>query len=320
MNDRHPSGASPTVPAPDASYPYDEAYGQHQDTAHGYAGYDGYSTGSFTHLATAYGDGDPLYGDGDPLFGALPGAYDGQQGTHSGQYDASQWATVDQQHTGSYETGHYDTGHHDTGHYDSGAYDTTMWGAAGYHLPTGIPAQQDAETGAQWDIGAWDTGATGHTEMPEQWDQGAGYEAGAYTSGVDTGQTQFWDASAYATVDEAQFDHSGLNHPGFDYSGLDQQGFDHHPGLDQSGFDQREREPNNFEQTAVFDPNAFDQAAFDQTAAFEQAAIPEQPGAFEHTAVFDPVKDDQPYDPAPEAEPEPEAAAVRESAPSPAGR
>ncbi|ATL83586.1 M23 family peptidase [Streptomyces malaysiensis subsp. malaysiensis] len=349
MNDRHPSGASPTVPAPDASYPYDEAYGQHQDTAHGYAGYDGYSTGSFTHLATAYGDGDPLYGDGDPLFGALPGAYDGRQGAHSGQYDASQWATVDQQHTGSYETGHYDTGHHDTAHYDSGAHDTTMWGAAGYHLPTGIPAQQDAETGAQWDIGAWDTGATGHTEMPEQWDQGAGYEAGAYTSGVDTGQTQFWDASAYATVDEAQFDHSGLNHPGlnhpgFDHSGLDQhagpdqQGFDqhgldHHPGFDQSGFDQREREPNNFEQTAVFDPNAFDQAAvdqtaafeqaafdqagFDQTAAFDQAAIPEQPGAFDQTAVFDPVKDDQPYDPAPEAEPEPEAAAVRESAPSP---
>ncbi|MBB4784773.1 M23 family metallopeptidase [Streptomyces rapamycinicus] len=315
MNDRHPSGASPTVPAPDASYPYGEAYSQRQDTAHGYVGYDGYSTGNFAHLATAYGDGDPLYGDSDPLFGALPGAYDGGQGAHSGQYDASQWATADQHHqTGSYATGHYDlghdTGHHDTGHYDtahydSGSYDTTaMWAASGYHLPTGIPAQQDAETGAQWDIGAWDTGATGHTEVPDQWEHGAGYEAEAYASGVDTGQTQVWDTSVYGTVDEAQYDHSGLNHPGFDQQGLDQQGFDHHSGFDQAGLDQPEHEPN----------------AYDQTAAFEQAVIPEQPGAFEHTAVFEPVNEpDQPYDsgPGPEAEPEPEAAVMRESAPSP---
>ncbi|MFB9455374.1 M23 family metallopeptidase [Streptomyces antimycoticus] len=324
MNDRHPSGAPPTVPAPDASYPYDEAYGQRQDTAHGYAGYDGYSTGSFAHLATAYGDGDPL-------FGTLPGAYDDTQGTHSGQYDASQWAAVDQQQTGSYETGHYNTAHYDTTQYDSGSHDTTaMWAAAGYHLPTGIPAQQDAETGAQWDIGAWDTGATGHTEMPGQWDQGAGYEAEAYTSGVDTGQTQFWDTTAYGTVDEGQhYDHSGLTQPGLDHSGFDQQGLDHHPGLDQSGFDQHQHQPeheaNSFEQTAVFEPNSFDQtgafeqtAAFDETAAFEQAAVAEQTGGFEHTAVFDPVHEpDQSYDPAAEAEPEPEAAAVRESAPSP---
>lgn len=334
VNDRHPSGTPPTVPAPDASYPYDEAYGQRQDTAHGYAGYDGYSTGSFAHLATAYGDGDPL-------FGTLPGAYDDAQGAHSGQYDASQWGTVDQQQTGSHDTGHYNAAQYDTTHYDSGSYDTTaMWAAAGYHLPTGIPAQQEAETGAQWDIGAWDTGATGHTEMPGQWDQGAGYEAEAYTSGVDTGQTQFWDTSAYGTVDEAQhYDHSGPAQPGLDHSGFDQQGLDHHAaGLDQTGFDQHqpEHEPNSFEQTAVFEANAFEHtgafeqpnafeanafeqtAAFDETAAFEQAAVAEQTGAFEHTAVFDPVHEsDQSYDPAPEAEPEPEAAAVRESAPSP---
>ncbi|MBU3868879.1 M23 family metallopeptidase [Streptomyces sp. 4503] len=318
MNDRHPSGAPPTVPAPDASYPYDEAYGQRQDTAHGYAGYDGYSTGSFAHLATAYGDGDPL-------FGTLPGAYDDAQGAHSGQYDASQWAAVDQQQTGSYDTGHYNTAHYDATHYDSGSYDTTaMWAAAGHHLPTGIPAQQDAETGAQWDIGAWDTGATGHTEMPGRWDQGAGYEAEAYTSGVDTGQTQFWDTTVYGTVDEAQhYDHSGLTQPGFD-----QHQPEHQP----------EHEPSNFEQTAVFEPNAFEHsgafeqpnafeqsaafnetAALDETAAFEQAAVAEhEPNGFEHTAVFDPVHEpDQSHDPAPEAEPEPEAAAVRESAPSP---
>ncbi|OPF84818.1 peptidase M23 [Streptomyces antioxidans] len=339
MNDRHPSGAPPTVPAPDASYPYDAAYGQRQDTAHGYVGYDGYdgySTGHFAHLATAYGDGDPLYGDSDPLFGALPGAYDAGQAAYTGQYDASQWAAVDQhQQTGAYATGHYDlghdTGHHDTGHYDtahydSGAYDTTaMWAASGYHLPTGIPTQQDAETGAQWDIGAWDTGATGHTELPDQWDHGMGYEAEAYTSGVDTGQTQVWDTSVYGTVHEAQYDHSGLSHPGFDQQGFNQQGFDqqgvdHHSGFNQAGLDQPEHDPN----------------AYDQTAAFEQAVIPQQPGAFEHTAVFEPVGEpeqsyepdqsyepeqsydaDQSYHPAPEAEPEPEAAVMRESAPSP---
>ncbi|QKV94417.1 M23 family metallopeptidase [Streptomyces sp. NA02950] len=236
MNDRHPSvGSNPADPAPDASYPYDEAYGQQQDTAHGHVGYDGYSTGSFDQLGTAYGDGDPL-------FGALPGSdggYDGYAAGHSGQYDASQWGTTGQQ------TGTYDH----AGHYETGAYDTTaMWAASGYQLPTSIPAQQTAETGAQWDISAWGTDATGqmdltgqmdatgHVEIPAQWDNSgtaydasalhdatallgaaaldnSGYDTGAYqtydsftrsdlTSGVDTGQTQFWDTTAFATVDE----------------------------------------------------------------------------------------------------------------------
>ncbi|GHJ27542.1 peptidase [Streptomyces hygroscopicus subsp. sporocinereus] len=303
VNDRHPSGASPTVPAPDASYPYDEAYGQRQDTAHGYAGYDGYSTGSFDHLATAYGDGDPL-------FGTLPGGHDGGQGAHSGQYDASQWAMADQHRTGQYQQ--HDTGHYDTAHYDSGAYDTTAtWAAAGYHLPTGIPTQQDTETGAQWDIGAWDTGATGQTEMPGQWDhRGTEYQGETYTSGVDTGQTQIWDTSVYGTLDEGQYDQAEPGHPGFDPQGLDHNpGHDQHTGHGQHG--------GHGQHTGHGQRPGLDQAEH-ETNAFEQTAVFEQPGDFEHTAVLDPVDEQgQPYDPAPDPEPEPEAAAARESAPSP---
>ncbi|WP_063787073.1 M23 family metallopeptidase [Streptomyces sp. NBRC 110028] len=247
MNDRHPSGATPTVPAPDASYSYDEAYGQHQDTAHGYAGYDGYPTGSFANLAA--------YDEPDPLFGSLPGGYgDGQggdpNGGHSGQYDANQWS--------------------DGGAYDTGAYDTTaMWAASGHQPPSDVPTQRQDDTGGHWDADAWgaqsqqwDTGAydttgqygdaatgqydtgqydTGQYDTTGQFDAGQ-YDTGQYdttgqfdtgqadtghfdtgqydaseqyevisqhaaydTSGVDTGQTQFWDTSAYATVDETQY-------------------------------------------------------------------------------------------------------------------
>ncbi|MET7901724.1 M23 family metallopeptidase [Streptomyces sp. NPDC005355] len=277
MNDRHPSGISPsTVPAQDASYSYDAAYGLQQDTAHGYGGYDGYSTGSFDQLGTAYGDGDPL-------FGALPGSYDGE---HSGQYDASQWTATGQHHTGQHHTGQYDTGQHhtgqyDTGQYDTGAYDTTaMWAASGYQLPTDIPAQRDAETGAQWDIGAWDANATG------QWNTGTGYETyeqhEAYeqpetydASGADTGQTQFWDTSAYATVDGSRYEQ-----PGFEHTRIDQ---------------------------PAFDQPAFDEAALDQ-AALAQA----------QTATFD-FSDLEDKPAAPEAEPEPGAAAEHEQ-PAPAPR
>lgn len=196
VNDRHPSGiTTSTVPAPDASYPYYEAYDQ-QGTAHGYAGYDGYSTGNFDGLAASYSDGDPL-------FGALPGSHDGggygtgHDGSTSGQYDATQWGG---------------TG----GVYDSGTYDTTaMWANSGVPLSGTIPAQQGSDTGGQWDATAWDT--SGHHDLTTaqatqsaqsaqsaEWDGTGQFD----TSGVDTGQTQFWDMSAYATVDESQYGQS----------------------------------------------------------------------------------------------------------------
>lgn len=268
VNDRHPSGATPAVPAPDASYSYDEAYGQQQGTAHGYAGYDGYPTGSFDNLGAAYGEADPL-------FGSLPGSYgDGQgdpHGGHSGQYDATQWSGGTPYDTGTYDTGSYDTGAHDIGAYDTGAYDTgahdttAMWAASGYHLPTDVPTQRQDDTGGHWDVGAWDTQSQQAHQHQPQWDTGAydatgqfdtgqfdtgqadsgHYDTGAYdvisqsaaydTSGVDTGQTQFWDTSAYATVDESPYD-------GLPYSELryDEQPYDEQP------YDEQQ-------QTAVFE-------------------------------------------------------------------
>ncbi|MDX3227451.1 M23 family metallopeptidase [Streptomyces sp. ME19-01-6] len=206
MNDRHPSGiTTSTVPAPDASYQYYEAYDQ-QGTAHGHAGYDGYSTGNFDSLAAAYGDGDPL-------FGSLPGSHDGGYGTGhdgsaSGQYDATQWGAA--------------TGTYDAGTYDSGTYDTTAMSAgSGFPLAGAIPAQQDSDTGGQWDASAWDT--TGHHDLAAaQWDATGQHD----TSGVDTGQTQFWDMSAYATVDESQYDQAGYGQGGYDQGGYDQGGYD----------------------------------------------------------------------------------------------
>ncbi|MGR3936381.1 M23 family metallopeptidase [Streptomyces sp. BRA346] len=308
MNDRHPSGATPTVPAPDASYSYDEAYGQQQGTAHGYAGYDGYSTGNFDNLGAAYGEADPL-------FGSFPGSYgDGQgdpHGGHSGQYDAAQWG--------------------DGSAYETGAYDTTaMWAASGYQLPTDVPTQRQDDTGGHWDAGGWDdTGAwdthspqqqwetggydtygqydagtgqfdtgqfdtgqvdtgqvdtghfdTGHFDTGQydttgQFDTGA-YDTGAYdvsgqyevisqnaaydTSGVDTGQTQFWDTSAYATVDESQYNEPQYNEPLYD--------------------------------EALYD---------DGTAPFEQG---EQAEHAAQTAVFEAVAEPEPH---PDPDPEPVA-------------
>ncbi|MET8011397.1 M23 family metallopeptidase [Streptomyces sp. NPDC005271] len=286
MNDRHPSGSPlPTVPAPDASYSYDAAYGR-QDSAHGYGGHDGYATGSFDHLGAAYGDGDPL-------FGTLPGGYD----AHSGQYDASQWAATGQHDSGLYD-GMYDAGQHHTGAYETGAYETgacdttAMWAASGYQLPTGIPAQQDAETGAHWDMGAWDANATGQWHAGtgtgyQTYEQHEGYEQPEVydTSGIDTGQTQYWDTSAYATVDEAQYEQ-----PGFDHTRIDQ------PALDEAALDQIALDQADLEQAAL------DQAALaqDETATFGFSGMEDKSAA-------------------PEAEPEPGAAAEHEQ-PAPSSR
>ena len=202
VNDRHPSGdPAPTVPPPDASYPYDEGYGRQQGTAHGYAGYDGYSTGSFDNLGVTYGDVDPL-------FGAPVGGYDHG---NSGSFNATRWDV--------------------TGQYDTIGYDTTaMWAASGHQLPTVIPTQQDADTGGPWDFTGWVSNATGQTESPAQWDATRGYDPtgqhagtgqhGAYdTSGVGTGETQFWDTSAYPTVDESQYEQAGYEHTEADQVG-----------------------------------------------------------------------------------------------------
>ncbi|MDT3398568.1 peptidoglycan DD-metalloendopeptidase family protein [Streptomyces sp. B1866] len=207
MNNPHPPGApSPTaVPAPDASFPYYPDYGTayppQQDTGQhftGYDGYDGYSTGTFDHFGTA------SYGDDDPLFGALP--VDPQ--------DAA---------TGAYSVGPFGPG-------AAGTDDTTGWNTTGYPH---IPAQPGADASGQWDVtgawqhaagpgsaesagtGSWDAAAwdtTGQWGAATQWDGTGQYDLTASAghepaprhdlTGVGTGQTQFWDTTAYATLDE----------------------------------------------------------------------------------------------------------------------
>lgn len=245
VNDRHPSGiTTSTVPAPDASYPYDEAYGQ-QGTAHGYAGYDGYSTGNFNGLAAAYSDSDPL-------FGALPGSPDGggygtvHHGSTSGQYNAAQWGGAG-------------------GAYDSGSYDTTaMWAGSGVPLSGTIPAQQGSDTGGQWDATAWDT--TGHHDLTAaqatqavqgaHWDGTGQFDA----SGVDTGQTQFWDMSTYATVDESQY---GQNE------------------YEQNEYEQSEFGQNEYGQ-GEYQEDGYEHGGYQQQPAEQPYAVPEaepEPGA-----------------------------------------
>ncbi|WP_431043867.1 peptidoglycan DD-metalloendopeptidase family protein [Streptomyces sp. P1-3] len=234
MNDRHPSGnPTPTVPAPDASYTqHYGAYGEQQGAQHAYAGFDGYSTGTFDALGAAYGEGDPLYGSvpGDP-YGEVATGYDtGQYGTGSydtGHYDTSgQWdfgAAAQQTAepaaygTGSYDTGSYDTSGFGTGGYDTGAYDTTgldgtgtgtAWDTGGYQLSADIPGPHDgsADTTGQWDT-------SGHWDVSDAYDTDAAADTGAHdtalwggtgtydANGVDSGLTQTWDATAWATGD-----------------------------------------------------------------------------------------------------------------------
>ncbi|WKX70892.1 M23 family metallopeptidase [Streptomyces sp. XD-27] len=234
MNDRHPSGnPTPTVPAPDASYTQTYgAYDTQQGAQHAYAGYDGYSTGTFDALGTAYGEGDPLFGSvpGD-LYGDCATGYDtGQYATGSydtGHYDTSgQWdfgaaaqqtAAAAAYDTGGYDTGSYDTSGFGTGGYDTGAYDTTgldgtgtgtAWDTGGYQLSADLPGPHggSADATGQWDTsGHWDLGdaydpdaaADTGTHDTTQWGGTGTYDA----NGVDSGLTQTWDATAWATGD-----------------------------------------------------------------------------------------------------------------------
>ncbi|MEU8350162.1 peptidoglycan DD-metalloendopeptidase family protein [Streptomyces sp. NPDC048845] len=155
VNDRHPSGTPlPTAPAPDASYGCHSPYGQ-QDPSYGGAVHDGYATGTFDHLAAAYGDGDPL-------FGAMPGSHDTGAGWDAGAgqpagYDLYGAHPADQQGYGQHG-------------YDGG-YDTTgTWNTSGHQQPTAdIPAQPgpvdpSGDATGQWGTGAW--------PAPGPWDTG----------------------------------------------------------------------------------------------------------------------------------------------------
>ncbi|WP_405938405.1 peptidoglycan DD-metalloendopeptidase family protein [Streptomyces sp. NBC_00726] len=149
----------------------------------GYAGYDGYSTGSLETGGFETGSFET-----DPLFGSLPGtgatydgAYDASYDTSQGYgtaYGTTQWDTgahhayQAQQHP-QYDTTAYATATYDTTTtwlpeqgYDSGQWDTTTWTAA-------TPAWPSDDTGTYdtgvYDATAWNTGATpGHEEQNVQ--------------------------------------------------------------------------------------------------------------------------------------------------------
>ncbi|MET8681606.1 peptidoglycan DD-metalloendopeptidase family protein [Streptomyces sp. NPDC004647] len=284
MNDRHPSGGTiPTVNAPDASHAHYTAYDQ-QGALNGHAGYDGYATGTFDNLATAYGDA--AYGDGDPLFGSLPGSYD------TGQYDTTQYGSpqygATQYATGNWDTGHWDTsgaqpaagydaygagydayGAHPTT-YETGSYDTSgMWAATGYEPTPGIPAQagpvaaESLDTTGQLDATGWNTGA---------WDTAGQYGTGQYDASFDPNgiphptdtdqglnpeepwdngpaQNQSWDGSAYAAVEdspaEEPYDQTPYGPASYDQESYDQESYDQAPYSDAA-----EAEP---ERTAAFE-------------------------------------------------------------------
>ncbi|KUJ66978.1 hypothetical protein ACZ90_31660 [Streptomyces albus subsp. albus] len=192
VNDRHPS-ATPTDPAPDASCtPYYGEAGEQHGASQGYAGYDGYSTGTFTGLGAAYGEGDALYGYGEQSTGqyehggyptgqfdtgqyaAAPygdGAYSGMNSYGTGQF------TVDAYGTGQYETGTYQTGQYETGQYQTGQYQTGQYETGGYE--TG-----QYGTGSYTDSGQWDLGLV---QQPGPQDTGTFATTGFDTGGQDTG-------------------------------------------------------------------------------------------------------------------------------------
>ncbi|MEU0660155.1 M23 family metallopeptidase [Streptomyces lavendulocolor] len=148
----------------------------------GYVGDDAYSTGSLESGSQETGSFAT-----DPLFGALPGTYGNAYETayqssgttggyytdHSGQYDATQWATADatQQWATTDTTGYVEYSGH-TGQWDSSAwtgasttYDTTgQWNVAA----------AAADTGA-YDATAWNHAAapTETFTVPEQYDYAA---------------------------------------------------------------------------------------------------------------------------------------------------
>ncbi|MEV5506397.1 M23 family metallopeptidase [Streptomyces orinoci] len=166
MNDRHPSaGPGPTVPAPDAGYGQ-SPYGQ-------YASYEQQTT---AYAPAGYGDSgqwDTTSGWGSSGhtqvwdFSALDSGRQPDQWPATADSGQWQWSSPDA--SGQWNgTGQWDTGGH-------GRQTFQDWQSTGY-------------PGHPQDSGQWESAGWGH-QPDETW-------------GGATGQTQTWDTSAYATVDE----------------------------------------------------------------------------------------------------------------------
>ncbi|GHC58886.1 peptidase [Streptomyces cinnamoneus] len=181
VNDRHPSaGPAPSVPAPDASYGHYASYEQ-QSIPQGHTAYDGYSSGQWDTTGQWGTTGHTQTWDFS--------GYDlsGHTG-HSGHTDPLGQHHTGQHHTGEY-SGQWETGAWSAAGSPAGVYDTSgqgyqwdQWGTGGYDQ---AHAQGWDGTG-QYASGTWDT--TGQSDTSGQWD-------------ISTQQTQMWDTSAYASME-----------------------------------------------------------------------------------------------------------------------
>ncbi|MFI9204792.1 peptidoglycan DD-metalloendopeptidase family protein [Streptomyces sp. NPDC053048] len=212
MNDRHPqAGPAQSVPAPDASYGHGHytSYEQ-QASSQGHAGYDGYGTTGQWDTSGQWGTS----GHWDTSGGQWGVTGQTQTWDFSGYDLGGQDATgqhfTGQQHTGHQHTGRHDSGHHDTGHHDSGQWNTAS-AASGWGQDTGAWSTAGPATGSydtvQWDTGshhqAWD--ASGQYPAAQDWNA-SGQDWNTGPSGqwdISAQQTQAWDTSAYAAMDES---------------------------------------------------------------------------------------------------------------------
>ncbi|TRV75046.1 M23 family metallopeptidase [Streptomyces sp. 130] len=167
----------------------------------GYAGYDGYSTGSVDTGSFDTSGFDTGGFDTDPLFGSLPGTGVTYDGTPDASYDTSQGYGIPYTAGGSGYGGSYDTTQWDTGAYQAqqhppyAPYDTTSYSTATW-LPMedyapGIPSQGGApDTSGQWDTTTWTAAATTWpSDDTGTYDTGV-YDATAWNTGATPGHEE----------------------------------------------------------------------------------------------------------------------------------
>ncbi|WP_330240358.1 M23 family metallopeptidase [Streptomyces sp. NBC_00525] len=190
----------------------------------GYAGYDGYATGTLD--ATGSFETDPLFGSlpgngnsnstGTGYDGGYDASYDTSQGhgipytggaAGYGAYDTTQWDTGAHQTlgTGGFDASEgypayadqaqqhpqYDAAPYDAARYDGSAqYDTTTTWLPSEGYAPGIPSQGGApETSGQWDTTTWTAGTAWPSDDTASYDTGV-YDATAWNTGATPGHDE----------------------------------------------------------------------------------------------------------------------------------
>ncbi|MFH8368553.1 peptidoglycan DD-metalloendopeptidase family protein [Streptomyces sp. NPDC018031] len=263
----------------DASGQWDLGAAAQQAVGHDTGGYPvaGYGTDGLG--ADSFGTG--THDSGSFTTGSFPtgafdtGAFDtGTFGTGTfgtGAFDGTAALADDGFGTAPFDNGGYDTGGFATADFGSadqdgtayrtGGYATTaMWGdsdclqpgdaAQGAGLTASIPAQQTTDATGPWDPAGHpvdaDPAGTGRWDTADQWGTDAGWDTtGVHGAvGVDTGQTQTWDATAWASGDslyephaagpshDYAADHAGEHPAEADYTGYD--GYADYEGFEDS--------------------------------------------------------------------------------------